>query len=378
MAAIAIAYKHLTNRVQLGDNRDSRINDSQVMQRPWFHNTSRHLLSLGMLVVSIYCVQETMAQNTPLISGAVGYLSTTNAGSTFFSPTIMPLIAAPIGRHFLFESRDYLLESITPRGAGQSDQTKLFEGVSYLQMDYLATKNMTFVAGKFLTPFATYNERLTPIWISNFQDEPLIGPIGTINGTGTGGMVKGSLVSTSKIKLDYAAYLSANITAKQFQAEHSVGGRIEAYFPASRLEVGTSYGRLLQGIDSNSSGFHVWWQPWSVPLAVRSEYAHSTHAQGYWVETAYRLSQWHGPTSILGRLEPVFRMQQVFRNSPGSSDGLPAADTQRVDFAMDYHLPHEIRVNTSYARQFSQTGDKNVWETGIIYRFLFPAWPGKQ
>ena len=34
-------------------------------------------------------------------------------------------------------------------------------------------------------------------------------------------------------------------------------------------------------------------------------------------------------------------------------------------------------VFTSYARQFSSTGDRNVWETGIVYRFLFPAWKGK-
>jgi hypothetical protein len=35
-----------------------------------------------------------------------------------------------------------------------------------------------------------------------------------------------------------------------------------------------------------------------------------------------------------------------------------------------------VRILTSYGRQFSSTDDHNVWETGIVYRFLFPAWKG--
>jgi len=114
-----------------------------------------------------------------------------------------------------------------------------------------------------------------------------------------------------------------------------------------------------------------------VPLKFRSEYAHGAHAAGYWIETDYRLSKFGGPESLIGRLEPVFRWQQVFRNSPDPTDGLPSADTKRTDFGLDYHLPHEVRINTSYGRQFSPLGNRNVWETGIVYRFLFPAWKGK-
>ena len=58
-------------------------------------------------------------------------------------------------------------------------------------------------------------------------------------------------------------------------------------------------------------------------------------------------------------------------------DGLPAADTQKVDFALDYHLPHEVRINTSYSRELSSTGNRNIWQTGIVYRFLMPLWREK-
>ena len=141
-------------------------------------------------------------------------------------------------------------------------------------------------------------------------------------------------------------------------------------------KVGPVYSHLLQGQQGNSEGVDVWWQPYRVPLAIRSEYAHGPSSQGYWVEAAYRLSQWNGPDSWLGRLEPVFRMQQTFRDKPGS-DQLPAVNTQRADFGLDYHLPHEVRVNTSYARQFASTGNINIWETTVTYRFLFPAWKGR-
>jgi hypothetical protein len=73
----------------------------------------------------------------------------------------------------------------------------------------------------------------------------------------------------------------------------------------------------------------------------------------------------------------VFRFQQTFRSAPDSTDGLPSASTQRADFGLDYRLPHEVRINTSYSRRFSSTGNANIWQTGLVYRFLFPAWRSK-
>ena len=312
-----------------------------------------------------------------MITGGIGFFSNTNKGPTSFDPTIMPLVAIPVTPHFLLEGRGYALESVTPRKNNQSDQTKSLYGLAYLQLNYLATRNLTLVAGKFLTPFGTYNERLTPIWISNFQAAPMIFSIGTLNGAGTGGELRGSLVSNAKVSVDYVAYVSGNVTAKEFKASRATGGRVDVYSPSHRIELGTSYGRMFEGNHVNASGMHFWWQPWNVPLSIRSEYGHGTHAQGYWMEAAYRLSQVGGAESVIGRLEPVFRMQQVFRNSPDPTDGLAGADTRRIDFGLDYFLPHDVRINTSYSRQFSSAGNGNIWQTGLVYRFMIPAWPGK-
>jgi hypothetical protein len=53
-------------------------------------------------------------------------------------------------------------------------------------------------------------------------------------------------------------------------------------------------------------------------------------------------------------------------------------NTQRADFGLDYNLPHNTRILTSYSRQYASTDNFNIWQTGIVYRFLFPAWKGKQ
>jgi hypothetical protein len=318
------------------------------------------------------------AHNVPLISGGAGFFTRTNGGTTSYTPVVAPLIAAPLGTHLLFESRANVVETFAQFGPNRTYDHAHFVAVSYAQADYFVNRHLTLVGGYFLIPFGSYNERLSPIWISNLQDAPLIFGLGNVgSGSGTGGEVRGNAVSTENYSIDYTAYISAGSTNFQVNSSRSAGGRAQVYFPKARLEVGTSYARILESAaQANDFGVHVWWEPAQIPLKVRSEYAHGKHSQGYWVETDYRLSQIHGAESLLGRLEPIVRLQQTFRNSAGNEDGLPAVNTQQVDFGVDYFLPHEVRIDTSYSRQFSSTRDVNLWETGIVYRFLFPAWKG--
>jgi hypothetical protein len=318
-----------------------------------------------LLLVVFSAAVEAGAQNTPLLSGGIAWLSSTTGGNTTYSPIIEPLTAIPLGQHLLVESRAALLETFAPSGSMQSGYTHShFIGLTYLQGDYLANRRLTVVGGSYLIPFGTYNERLSPVWISNFQDGPLIAGIGLMS-SGTG------------VSIDYAAWFSALSTNTQFSAERSSGGRVDLFLPRTGLEVGTSYGRLLQGTQENFYGTHVWWEPKDTNFRLRSEFAHGQHADGYWVEADYRTAIFGGAETFLGRFEPLFRMQQTFRLNQGGSDGAPAVNTQRADFGLDYNLPHNVRILTSYARQFSSERNENIWETGIVYRFLFPAWKGK-
>lgn len=319
------------------------------------------------------------AQRTPIISGGIGFLDSTNTGAHFFQPVIAPLVAAPIGSHLLAESRFDFREFVGRKnGKTGPYEGTFFKSTQYLQLDYIANPRLTLVVGRFLTPFGTYNERLSPIWMQNFQDAPMIAAIGTrTTGSSDGAMLRGVLFASNAVHVNYLGYFSAMSGVPQLQSARTAGDRIDIVFPSKRVEIGTSYGRFLQATHSNSFGMHFWWQPWSIPLQVRSEYAHDRHAQGYWLETGYRLSQWSGPESVIGRLEPLFRIQQVFRNSPGPGDGLPSADTQQADFGLLYHFPHETRFTASYSRKFSAMGNGNIWDLAITYRFLFPMWRGK-
>ncbi len=340
---------------------------------------ARPIRPIALATILFCTLKYGTAQDTPAISGGVGFFSNTNGGNTSYSPIISPLVIAPIGNHVLVESRATLTETFFPKGGGQPDYDHShYIALTYLQGDYVANSHLTVVGGSFLTPFGTYNERLSPIWISNFQDGPLITGIGAMGtGTALGGEIRGVAISRRKYSLNYVGYFSARSDNEQFNAERSAGGRASLYLPDQRLEVGFSYGRLLQGTQENFYGTHVWWEPKDTAFRLRSEFATGQHAYGYWLEADYRTQAFGGLNSWVGRFEPVFRMQQTFRRDNISSDSLPGVNTQRADFGLDYNLPHNTRVLTSYSRQFSSNGNRNIWETGIVYRFLFPAWKGK-
>ena len=335
---------------------------------------------LGLAAVGLGFACLCHAQETPLISGGYGLFTNSSKNGTSYLPIAEPLIAAPLGEHILVESRAALVESISPRGGSQGGYDhSFFAGLTYLQGDFLATPHLTVVAGSFLTPFGTYNERLSPAWINNLQDGPLIASLGIMGtGTGLGAQVRGSGLNTPRYNLTYAAYYSTRSGKQQFNADRSFGGQASLYFKPPRVEVGLSYGRLLQGTHENFYGLHVWYEPAGTAFRLRSEFARGHHAQGYWVEADYRTAHFGGLDSWEGRFEPVLRMQHTWRRDTLFRDGLPLVNAQRVDIGLDYNLPHNTRILTSYARQFSATGGSRTWETGIVYRFLTPAWKGRK
>jgi hypothetical protein len=353
------------------------------MPRPLFSFRLSKLARLvkfaALTLAALSTARYGIAQDTPLLSGGVGFFTSTNAGLTTYSPQFEPLLAAPIGKHLLVESRAILLESFAPNGGDQPgyDHTH-FVSLTYLQGDYILSPHITIIGGSYLIPFNTYNDRLSPIWIGNFQQGPIIASLGTEGtGTGTGGMLSGSAISRRKYSISYNAYFSGLVNNQYFQAKRSVGGRTSLFLPDHGLEIGLSYNRQLQGTRENFYGAHVWWEPKDSGFQLRSEFARGHHAQGYWIEAAYRTRAFGGLDSIIGRFEPVFRMNQTFRRDTVVSDGVPLVNTQRPDFGLDYNLPHNTRILTSYSRQFASTGNFNIWQTGIVYRFLFPAWKGK-
>lgn len=314
---------------------------------------------------------------TPILSGGLGFFSNTTAGVNTLQPVAAPVLVLPLGDRWLIESRADLREFIQREGGTTGPYRGTgFTTLEYFQVDYIANSHLTVTAGRFLTPFGIFNERLSAIWINKFQDAPLIAPIGIGTGDSDGFMLRGSLVASRNYEINYSTYFSTFSSINKLESTRAAGGRVGVFLPGSRFEIGASYQRYLQNVHMSSEGVDLSWAPYRMPLNVKGEFAHSMSGQGYWIQTAYRLSQFGGEDTAVGRLEPVFRIQQFHRFNRIAEDFVPLTSLHRSDFGLNYYFPHEIRLNGSYSRQFSPLGDANVWQAGITYRFLLPLRPG--
>ena len=335
---------------------------------------------LGALIVLLGIATGVCSQSdVPILSGALAFNTSTTGGATSFVPTLAPVLVAPFGEHWLVEARADLQGFFAQQnGTSGPYNGRFFATFDYAQLDYIANPHLTITVGRFLTPFNIYNERFSAIWIANLQDSPIIFTIGTrTSSASNGGMLRGVLVERPNWLLNYTAYFSAASTTENLQAGRAAGGRIGMFMPNAGIEVGASYQRFLQNGDFNVAGTYFAWQPPQIPLDVRAEYAHSPGGQGYWLEGAMHIAKSRGTTTWLGRLQTVARVQQYFKGTPIPQDVLPAADVNQFDFGLNYYLPHDVRLNASYGRQYSSLGNANIWNVQIAYRFLFPAWPGE-
>jgi hypothetical protein len=310
----------------------------------------------------------------PILTGNAGFFTNVSGGQTELVPEINPVLLLPLGDRWLVESRaEFKGEFERPDGGGAYGG-KVEQEIDYLQVDYIANKYLTVTAGRFLTPFGIYNERLYPIWIRSLQPTPLIFPLGT--GSSDGAMLRGGFSLNSKVNLNYAAYFSTLSTVNRFESDRTAGGRVGFFLPGPRIEAGVSFQKELQEERSNAFGFHFAWQPMALPLNLRSEYARSHDGSGYWIEAAYRLSQVPFWQKALRRTEVVGRAQQLFAGEIDEDDaeeyGLPDVNTRQGDFGLNYYIRDGLKATASYSRRFNSDGNVNLWTVGIAYRFAFP------
>ncbi len=333
------------------------------------------LLLLLLLSTGIAAQTADAEKPVPILSGSVGAFSFVTDGQNLIDTQINPVLLVPLGEHWLIESRaEFEGEFQRPPGGGPYGGA-VEKHVDYAQVDYIASPYVTVTAGRFLTPFGIFNERLYPVWIRALQPDPLILPINTAPSDGA--MLRGGFPVNAKVNMNYAVYGSVtSIGIGSVDSERHVGGRMGFFFPGPRLEVGGSWLRTLQDDRKNAFGFHMGWQPAKVPLNLRSEFAHSFEGSGYWIEGAYRLSQVPTWQKAMRRTEVVARLQQFYTGEisrDGADDGdLPGANTREADFGVNYFLRDGLKGIASYGRQFSAAGNFNQWSYGIAYRFAIP------
>jgi hypothetical protein len=309
----------------------------------------------------------------PILTGNAGYFTTSDNGTIELVPEVNPVLLLPLGDKWLVESRAEFY--------GQFDSTKgqpyggeVYKQLDYLQTDYIANPYLTVTAGRFLTPFGMYNERLYPIWIRDLQQVPLIFPLES--GSSDGVMLRGGFPASSWANLNYATYFSTLNTNATLESDRVFGTRASVFFSRPRIEVGSSWQKELMEERHNHYGFHFAWQPPPIPLNLRAEYARSEYGSGYWVEGAYRFSQVPVWNQVMRRTEFVGRMQQYFSGEEHLADEgdkylLPYGDTQQPDFGLNYYLKDGLKVSASYGRWLGRH-NWNVWVFGIAWRFAMP------
>lgn len=312
----------------------------------------------------------------PVLTGSVAYFTRVTGGQYQDAPSVSPLLLLPIGDKWLIEAKGSDSDTYAKNSLGDFAGTNSY-GMSYAQIDYIANRYMTFVGGRFTTPFNIYGERLAPNWIRALQGSPLTSS--ETSGSALGGMVRGGIAGNDTFNFNYAVYFSSNNTNHIVATDRSTGSRISFFLPKQRLEIGGSFQQVLQADRAHASGAFLEWQPNHAPLTIRSEFVRTsgTKGTGYWVEGTYRLSQ----ISALRRLELVGRGQQFF-----AADNLSAAtikklgalgqNVQESDGGLNYYLTSDVRASASYGRQFIVNKDSNLWTVGMTYRFVMPMWPG--
>jgi len=355
--------------------------------------------------------EEERIKPVPVVTGYAGVITTSESGKQTVVPILTPVFLVPFGENWLIEA-EFEVEGEFEREDGTWNR-EFEKELEYLQVDFFAHRYLTVVAGRFLTPFGIFNERLHPIWIKNFQPTPLILPIEA--GSSNGLMLRGGAQIFPGVNLSYTGYYSALTQTNTIGSKRMAGARWGVFLPQKQLEIGASFQRLLQDERYNSFGLDATWQMPQMPLDFRMEYARSDEGSGYWVEAAYSLRRVGFWRPLLRRSQVVFRAEQFFAPSHideiahdedghpedvhddlafsvgghgqedphedglgeegdhveegGHHGRLPEVDTQRLMVGWNYYLSDGLKLSFSYGRNFSSDG--NVWSLGLTYRFLF-------
>ena len=337
-------------------------------------------MNLAAPAVMLFFASTAVAQSVdgelkpvPLLTGSAGFVSDFTAGQPDLHPIVTPLVLVPIGQRWLVETRaTFENDLVEVPGRSGFHGGPVQKEVEYAQVDFIANPYMTITVGRFLTPFGIFNERLYPVWIRNLQTDPLILPIGIgPSNASTGAMVRGGFRARPRFNVHYAVYFSALSTLSPVDSARFAGGRAGIFLTRARLEIGGSFQHLLEQERSNLFGFHTIWQPMSLPLDIRGEYARSKRGSGYWLEPAYRLSQLPFLENEMRRTQLVARYQEFFVGDL-QGDSLPPLNTKQFECGLNYYFMDGLKASGNYGRQFRADGNSNIWTMALTYRFVLP------
>jgi len=309
-------------------------------------------------------------------SGAASYDWAAHNELNSFTAEIEPL--------FLFRITDKALVEAEAEFELPSDgETDV--NLEYGQLDYLFNDYVTLVAGKFLTPFGDFNERIQPTWINKMASAPL--PLrheeGLLPFSEVGVQVRGGipLMGEDGVDMEYALYVSngpkfaADTTGALLEPANNVdinnSKAIGARFGIRPLPLSSELGRLKLGVstyngtwDPDGDNQSLWLNVWGLDasyklgfLDLRGEFldfwrempdgAPSEHRQGGYAQAAYKLTQLGVP--VLDRTELVLRYsQQNQPAAPADAEDAPNPRIRQIAAGVDYWITPMLVFKAEY------------------------------
>jgi hypothetical protein len=329
-----------------------------------------------------------------LVAGfaTAGYTDRGGTNSSF-SAGFNPIFLWELNDRLLFEG-ELELELVSTEAGDETETSLDYAHASYLVNDYV-----TVGAGKFLTPFGIFSERLHPTWINKMPDAPLaFSHDGLAPMSSTGVYIRGGVPVGETMKGNYAFYLSNGPKLKTGVAEpdeagflafsnyqdsdnnKAIGGRV-GFLPIPELEVGYSfqYAKVqpddftevdvaLHAVDvsyvrdSESLGgvidarFEWVWSDVDDAtydadgsLGFGPTRFNNSRDGGY-AQIAYRPSR--SGNKVIKKLEGVVRYDWL--NNP--NDAPESFDEQRYTFGLNYWLTPSTVLKTAYQMDNKDSG----------------------
>jgi hypothetical protein len=281
--------------------------------------------------------------------------------------------------------------------------------VGYAQADFIVSDCLTVVAGRFLTPFGFFNERLHPDWINKMPDFPLMERnVSLADSSLNGVQLRGAkYLFCSPVKMEYSLYAAngfgktdtdfTNVvnlgaikdTSTGVNDAMAWGGRIGFWLPEWGVNVGSSLFYSRPYGSENGPHFNMWGVDVNYHKGdwdFHFEYAHSIqwshnppaegdqgdeslaqkfHRRGLYAQIAYRPYQ--ASHRLLANTEYVFRYSRARFGGidPGALDltafesPLDApVDRDQYAFGINYYFAPSVVLKAAY--QINQERGDNL------------------
>lgn len=258
--------------------------------------------------------------------------------------------------------------------------------LEYANVSYIANDYVTLKAGRFLTPFGTYGERLHPGWINKLPDAPLpfghtgIAPTSSIGLQASGGFAAGSA------KFNYAVYVSNGPRLNMGMDEPGEAGLLHfdnipdnnqnkatgarlGFQPIPELELGYSFQTAKVGQEMDASarlhavdlnyvhdsklfkgvidikGQWVWSKVGDVTYNTGDgPFTFNNRRNGGYLQLAYRPSKIEG--TFVKNLEGVVRWDKI--HNPNGAPVATSFDEKRWTVGLNYWLGASSAIKAAY------------------------------